>query len=91
MIFNTTANSMGWYGVWIFGQSNQVAYDPHAGDAANGYCNGQRTQAVIGSFTTCNNKRGLQIVSCSSICLENHIHMSHDFTGYEIFAANNRY
>ena len=61
---------MGWYGFCIFGQRNQVAYDPHAGDAANGYCNGQRTQAAIGSFTTCNNKRGFEIVSGENIRLK---------------------
>ena len=91
MSFNTTANSMGWYGVWVFGQSNQVAYVPHAGDAANGYCNGQHTQEAIASFTTFNNKRGFEIVSGANIRLENHVHTDHDFTRYEIFAANGPY
>ena len=82
---------MGWYGFWIFGQSNHVAYDPHTGDAANGYCNGQRTQAAIGSFTTCNNKRGFVIVSGANINLENHVHIDHNFTGYEIFTGKGPY
>ena len=41
---NNTAHSMGWYGFWIFGQSNHASYDPHTGTRENGYCDGSRTQ-----------------------------------------------
>ena len=84
---NNTAHSMGWYGFWIFGQSNHASYDPHTGTRENGYCDGSRTQARIGSFTTWNNKRGFEIVSGVNIRLENQTHMDHDFAGYEIFTA----
>jgi len=88
---NNTAHSMGWYGFWIFGQSNHATYDPHTGDVSQGYCNGQRTQARIGSFTTWNNKRGFEIVSGANIRLENQTHMDHDFAGFEIFTAKGPY
>merc|ERR1719483_1010979 len=88
---NNTAHSMGWYGFWIFGQSNHATYDPHTGDVSKGYCNGERTQARIGSFTTWNNKRGFEIVSGANIRLENQTHMDHDFAGYEIFTAKGPY
>ena len=84
---NNTAHSMGWYGFWIFGQSNHVSYDPHTGTLEKGYCNGYRTQARLGSFTTWNNKRGFEIVSGANIRLENQTHMDHDFSAYEIFKA----
>ena len=64
---NSTAHSMGWYGFWIFGQSNHATYDPHDGDVSTGYCQGSRRQATIGSFTTWNNKRGFEIVSGANI------------------------
>ena len=88
---NNTAHSMGWYGFWIFGQSNHATYDPHTGDVSKGYCNGERTQARIGSFTTWNNKRGFEIVSGANIRLENQTHMDHDFAGFEIFTAKGPY
>ena len=84
---NNTAHSMGWYGFWIFGQSNHVKYDPHSGSEGQGYCNGNRIQARIGSFTTWNNKRGFEIVSGANIRMENQTHMDHDFSAYEIFTA----
>merc|ERR1712226_1395966 len=37
---NNTAHSMGWYGFWIFGQSNHATYDAHDGDISSGYCQG---------------------------------------------------
>ena len=88
---NNTAHSMGWYGFWIFGQSNHATYDPHSGDTAHGYCNGKSIQTRIGSFTTWNNKRGFEIVSGANIRLENQVHMDHDFAGYEIFTAKGPY
>ena len=88
---NNTAHSMGWYGFWIFGQSNHAAYDPHSGNTENGYCKGERIQTTIGSFTTWNNKRGFEIVSGANIRLENQTHMDHDFAAYEIFTANGPY
>merc|ERR1719422_2781341 len=85
---NNTAHSMGWYGFWIMGQSNHAAYDPHDGTLENnGYCRGSRTQAVVGSFTTWNNKRGFEIVMGKNIRLENQTHMDHDFAGFDIFAG----
>ena len=42
---NNTAHSMGWYGMWIFGQSNHATYDPHSGSLDRGFCNGKRVQA----------------------------------------------
>ena len=88
---NNTAHSMGWYGFWIFGQSNHAKYDPHSGNTENGYCHGERIQTTIGSFTTWNNKRGFEIVSGANIRLENQTHMDHDFSAYEIFTANGPY
>ena len=88
---NNTAHSMGWYGFWIFGQSNHATFDPHSGDLEHGFCNGQRIQTTIGSFTTWNNKRGFEIVSGANIRLQDHIHMDHDFAGFEIFTANGPY
>ena len=88
---NNTAHSMGWYGFWIMGQSNHVNYDPHTGNPENGFCNGHRTTTSIGSMTTWNNKRGFEIVSGSSIRLEDQIHMDHDFSAYEIFKARGPY
>ena len=88
---NNTAHSMGWYGFWIFGQSNHATYDPHDGTRDEGYCNGNRVQGKIGSFTTWNNKRGFEIVSGANIRLENQTHMDHDFAGYEIFTAKGEY
>ena len=44
---NNTAHSMGWYGFWIFGQSNHATYDPHSGTYERGFCNGGRIQARI--------------------------------------------
>jgi len=88
---NNTAHSMGWYGFWIFGQSNHATYDPHDGTVDQGFCNGKRIQTTIGSFTTWNNKRGFEIVSGANIRLENQTHMDHDFAGYEIFTAKGPY
>jgi len=88
---NNTAHSMGWYGFWIFGQSNHVDYDPHTGTPERGYCDGHRTQARIGSFTTWNNKRGFEIVAGANIRLENQTHMDHDFSAFEIFKAKGPY
>ena len=88
---NNTAHSMGWYGFWIFGQSNHATYDPHDGNTENGYCHGSRIQTTIGSFTTWNNKRGFEIVSGANIRLQDQIHMDHDFSAYEIFTANGPY
>ena len=88
---NNTAHSMGWYGFWIFGQSNHATYDPHNGDISTGYCSGDRIQTRIGSFTTWNNKRGFEIVSGANIRLENQTHMDHDFAGFEIFTARGPY
>ena len=88
---NNTAHSMGWYGFWIFGQSNKAKYDPHTGTLDNGFCDGHRTQARIGSFTTWNNKRGFEIVSGGNIRLENQTHMDHDFSAYEIFTGRGQY
>ena len=88
---NNTAHSMGWYGFWIFGQSNHATYDPHTGTVEKGFCNGYRTQARIGSFTTWNNKRGFEIVSGANIRLENQTHMDHDFSAYEIFTGRGPY
>ena len=89
--WNNTAHSMGWYGFWIFGQSNHASYDPHTGTIDTGYCRGERTQARFGSFTTWNNKRGFEIVSGANIRLENQTHMDHDFAAYEIFTAKGPY
>ena len=89
--YNNTAHSMGWYGFWIFGQSNHASYDPHSGTLENGFCDGKRIQTRIGSFTTWNNKRGFEIVSGANIRLENQTHMDHDFAGYEIFTAKGPY
>ena len=89
---NNTAHSMGWYGFWIFGQSNHATYDPHDGSTENeGYCKGRRIQTTIGSFTTWNNKRGFEIVSGANIKLEDQTHMDHDFAAYEIFTAKGPY
>ena len=89
--YNNTAHSMGWYGFWIFGQSNHAKYDPHTGTLSAGFCNGYRTQARLGSFTTWNNKRGFEIVSGANIRLENQTHMDHDFSAFEIFTAQGPY
>ena len=88
---NNSAHSMGWYGFWIFGQSNHATYDPHTGTASRGYCNGYRTQAKIGSFTTWNNKKGFEIVSGANIRMENQTHMDHSCFAYEIFSARGPY
>ena len=88
---NNTAHSMGWYGFWIFGQSNHADYDPHDGVTETGYCQGNRIQTTIGSFTTWNNKRGFEIVSAANVRLQDQIHMDHDFSAYEIFTANGPY
>ena len=79
---NNTAHSMGWYGFWIFGQSNHATYDPHDGDFENGFCNGKRIQTTVGSFTTWNNKRGVEVVSGANIRWVDHVHMDHDFAGF---------
>ena len=88
---NNTAHSMGWYGFWIFGQSNHATYDPHDGDLEHGFCNGKRIQTTVGSFTTWNNKRGVEVVSGANIRWVDHVHMDHDFAGFEIFTSKGPY
>ena len=81
--YNNTAHSMGWYGFWIFSQSNAFSYNPHTGTADQGFCNGSPAQARIGSFTIWNSKRGFEIV--------NQTHMFHDFSAFEIMRSKGPY
>ena len=84
---NNTAHSMGQYGFWIFAVNTKVPYDPHDGDESQGFCNGSPSQAVIGSMTTWNCKRGFEIVHGTNIKVENQTHLDHTHAGFDIMMS----
>ena len=84
---NNTAHSMGQYGFWMFAVNTKVPYDPHDGDESQGFCNGNPSQAVIGSMTTWNCKRGFEIVHGTNIRIENQIHLDHTHAGFDIMMS----
>ena len=84
---NNTAHSMGQYGFWMFAVNTKVPYDPHDGDVNSGFCNGERAQAIIGSMTTWNCKRGFEIVHGINVRIENQTHLDHSHAGFDILMS----